>query len=156
MRKYIASIMILFSIFNLASCGYLLYPGRIDQQSGKIDPTVVILDAAGLLFGVLPGVVAFAVDIVTGTIYLSPNEESAIEKHKKSFTMAEDLSLESISQDQIMHETMIHTLIDTAHVAEEISTLIGQPVNEKNITYFKPDNTGPIILSLDKRHHNVL
>jgi len=152
MKKHIAGLIILIGIFNLTACGYLLYPGRIDQKSGKMDPTVVILDAAGLLFGILPGVIAFAVDITTGTIYLGPNEKSAIEKHKKKLSMFEKPSLESLSQDQIMAETMI----STSQVAEELSTMIGQPVDEKNITYFKPDNTGPIILSLDKRHQGVL
>ncbi len=42
---------------------------------------VAILDAAGLLFYLVPGIVAFAVDITNGTIYIPPGGESALDKH---------------------------------------------------------------------------
>jgi len=39
------------------------------QDADHIDPAVVLLDGALLLVFVVPGVVAFAVDIATGAIY---------------------------------------------------------------------------------------
>lgn len=54
------------------SCGMLLYPERRGQDSGSLDPVVVILDGIGLLFWVVPGLIAFGVDIYTGTIYEGP------------------------------------------------------------------------------------
>jgi hypothetical protein len=61
--------MALFS----TSCGTLLYPERRGQpRGGPLDPGVVILDALGLLFFVIPGVVAFVIDFGNGTIYLPP------------------------------------------------------------------------------------
>lgn len=58
---------------SVTACGTILYPERKGQPSGKLDPRVVALDAIGLLFFFVPGVVAFAVDFATGTIYL-PSE----------------------------------------------------------------------------------
>ncbi len=53
-------------------CGTLLYPSRKGQPAGPLDWGVVALDAVGLLFFFVPGVIAFAVDFNNGTIYLPP------------------------------------------------------------------------------------
>jgi hypothetical protein len=58
------------------SCGTLLHPERMGQTSGRIDPGIAVLDGIGLLFFVIPGVIAFAVDFSNGTIYLPPGESS--------------------------------------------------------------------------------
>ncbi|MBJ7551754.1 hypothetical protein [Marinomonas ostreistagni] len=55
---------------QLAACGTLIYPERQGQNGGKLDIGVVALDAIGLLFWFVPGVVAFGVDFITGAIYL--------------------------------------------------------------------------------------
>ena len=55
---------------QLAGCGTVFYPERKGQQSGTIDPVVAIADGVGLLFFILPGVIAFAVDFNNGSIYL--------------------------------------------------------------------------------------
>jgi len=57
-------------VFQLSGCGTLLYPERRGQLSGRLDVGVVILDAVGLLFFLIPGVIAFAVDFSNGCIYL--------------------------------------------------------------------------------------
>ncbi|AEY01578.1 hypothetical protein GU3_09110 [Oceanimonas sp. GK1] len=55
---------------QLAACGTIFYPERKGQKSGRIDPVVAIADGVGLLFFLVPGVIAFAVDFSNGTIYL--------------------------------------------------------------------------------------
>lgn len=55
-----------------AGCGTLLYPSRKGQPAGQLDWGVVALNAVGLLFFFVPGVIAFAVDFNNGTIYLPP------------------------------------------------------------------------------------
>lgn len=55
---------------QLAACGTVFYPERRGQISGEIDPGVAILNGIGLLFYLVPGVIAFAVDFATGAIYL--------------------------------------------------------------------------------------
>ena len=59
-------------------CGTLLYPERRGQTRGRLDADVVILDAVGLFFFVLPGLFAFGVDFITGAIYLPPGGNSRV------------------------------------------------------------------------------
>ncbi len=55
-----------------SSCGTILHPERRGQPAGRLDPKIVALDAIGMLFFFVPGVIAFAVDFSNGTIYLPP------------------------------------------------------------------------------------
>jgi hypothetical protein len=60
------------SVAALSGCGTILYPERRGQPAGRLDWGIVALDAVGLLFFFVPGVIAFAVDFNNGTIYLPP------------------------------------------------------------------------------------
>src|SRR4051812_2932639 len=53
-----------------SGCGTVLHPERRGQAAGDIDWAVFALDAVGLLFFFVPGVIAFAVDFNNGSIYL--------------------------------------------------------------------------------------
>src|SRR5476651_117793 len=55
---------------QLMGCGTLMYPERRGQKGGSIDAGVAVLDGIGLFFGIIPGVIAFAVDFSNGTIYM--------------------------------------------------------------------------------------
>jgi hypothetical protein len=60
-------------VLPVSGCGYLIFGERAGQPPGdRLDWGIVALDAVGLLFGVIPGVIAFAVDFSTGCIYLPP------------------------------------------------------------------------------------
>lgn len=63
---------------QLAGCGTLMHPERKGQQGGRLDAGIVILDALGLLFFIIPGVIAFAVDFSNGTIYLPPGATGSL------------------------------------------------------------------------------
>jgi len=67
-----ASRLFVCAVFTmqLVGCGTLMYPERRGQRGGSLDAGVAILDGIGLLFGIIPGVIAFAVDFSNGTIYL--------------------------------------------------------------------------------------
>ncbi len=65
-------------IFQLAGCGTIFYPERRNQKVGNLDVGVVLLDAIGLLFFIIPGVIAFAVDFSTGAIYLPATKRAQI------------------------------------------------------------------------------
>lgn len=59
-----------------SGCGTLIFPERQGaENSNKLDPNILILDGIGLLFFILPGLVAFGVDFVTGAIYLPEGVE---------------------------------------------------------------------------------
>jgi hypothetical protein len=62
---------------NLVSCGTIMYPERHGQKAGQIDPLVAVLDGVGLLFFLLPGVIAFAVDFNNHSIYLPHGHTSS-------------------------------------------------------------------------------
>ena len=76
MQKIIASSVALMLCMNLTACGTIMHPERKGQVDGRIDVGIAALDAIGLLFFFIPGVVAFAVDFSNGTIYL-PGGHSA-------------------------------------------------------------------------------
>lgn len=64
------SVITVLLMAQLTACGTLLYPERRGQTNGQIDVGVAALNAIGLIFFFVPGVVAFGVDFITGTIYL--------------------------------------------------------------------------------------
>ena len=70
MKKLLTLFISTGLILNLTACGTILHPERKGQTSGRLDAGVVLLDAVGLLFFFVPGVIAFAVDFSNGTIYL--------------------------------------------------------------------------------------
>jgi hypothetical protein len=65
-------------MLQVMSCGTILYPERRGQTTGNLDVGVVLLDGIGLLFFIIPGVVAYAVDLSTGAIFLPPGEARAV------------------------------------------------------------------------------
>lgn len=60
----------LLLLAQLSGCGYILYPERRGQHSGRLDIGIVILDGIGLIFFIIPGLIAYGVDFTTGAIYL--------------------------------------------------------------------------------------
>lgn len=69
-RNTLKAAVLILTTLHLSACGTILYPERKGQVSGKIDPGVAALNGIGLLFFLVPGVIAFAVDFSNGTIYL--------------------------------------------------------------------------------------
>jgi hypothetical protein len=68
--RLIGGAVIAALLSQLTACGTLFYPDRRGQIEGRVDPVIVALDAIGILFYVLPGLIAFGVDFATGAIYL--------------------------------------------------------------------------------------
>lgn len=80
LKKLMAIVLVFFIVFKLVGCGTILYPERKGQMNGKIDPTVMLLDAVGLLFFLVPGIIAFAIDFSNGSIYLPGGGQSQLSK----------------------------------------------------------------------------
>jgi len=70
LRKSLKVTAAIALIAHLSACGTILYPERKGQVSGRIDAGVAALNGIGLLFFLVPGVIAFAVDFNNGTIYV--------------------------------------------------------------------------------------
>lgn len=130
--KRLASVLLSATLlFNLTACGYFLYPERVGRESGRIDATVVLLDAAGLLFGIIPGVVAFAVDFSTGAIYLAPGESSSVEKHTHNTeqSFGSELNLEVVDEQQLS--------VDRDKLAQRLQQEFGLQVNPADIALYQ-------------------
>ena len=67
---------------QLTACGTLFYPDRRGQIEGKIDPVIVALDAVGILFYVIPGLIAFGIDFASGAIYLPGGSTAQVAPEK--------------------------------------------------------------------------
>lgn len=67
--RVIGGALIVTLLTQLTACGTLFYPDRRGQIDGKIDPVVAAMDAIGILFYVIPGLIAFGIDFATGAIY---------------------------------------------------------------------------------------
>ncbi len=137
--KILVCTVTLAALLSTSACGYFLYPERVGQKSGRLDPTIVLLDAAGLLFGIIPGIVAFAVDITTGAIYLPPGQKSTIEKHKRRLGQLQHLELQPAREADVT--------VDRQHIARELSLLLGQPVDAAAIQYYKPAAAEAVLLA---------
>ena len=80
--------LIALLVFQLSGCGTIFYPERRGQKAGHVDVGVAILDGIGLLFFLIPGVIAFAVDFSNGTIYLPAAPLKQVKFDPKHSTMA--------------------------------------------------------------------
>ncbi len=78
-RKATSVIVGLALIFSLCSCGYFLYPERRGQTEGRVDPAIMVVDCVLLVFFLVPGVIALAVDFSSGAIYL-PKGSAGLQK----------------------------------------------------------------------------
>lgn len=70
MKKPMALLAVAAFVIQLTACGTIIYPERKGQSAGQLDPSIVVLNSVGLLFFLVPGVIAFAVDFNNGSIYL--------------------------------------------------------------------------------------
>ncbi|MCQ4346211.1 polyribonucleotide nucleotidyltransferase [Pseudomonas stutzeri] len=69
-QRIVGGLLAASLLAQLAGCGTLFYPERRGQLKGQIDPAVAALNGIGILFFVIPGLIAFAIDFATGAIYL--------------------------------------------------------------------------------------
>jgi len=67
--------LLIAALLLQTACGTILYPERRNHKGTNVDPTVAVLDGVGLLFFIIPGVIAFAVDCGNGSIYYNPPGE---------------------------------------------------------------------------------
>lgn len=97
-------------LMQLSACGTILYPERKGQISGQLDTGVVVLNAIGLLFFFVPGVIAFAVDFNNGAIYLPGTSSSLNEGDLNVVTVDGELTQERIEQIVLEHTGLTVTL----------------------------------------------
>ncbi len=77
-NRVVGGVLAVALFTQLAACGSLFFPDRRGQIEGRVDPLVAGLDAIGILFYVIPGLIAFAVDFATGAIYLPEGQQYSV------------------------------------------------------------------------------
>ena len=104
-------------------CGTILHPARKGQPAGRLDWGVVALDAVGLLFFFVPGVIAFAVDFNNGTIYMPPEEELGLQQTSTALTQTSPLTSIPTSPQQLTPQVVEQTL--ARHTGRDIRLVPG-------------------------------
>lgn len=82
--RLLVTLVTVASTLQLYACGTLMYPERRGQRQGEIDIKVAVLDGIGLLFFIVPGVIAYIVDFTTGAIYLPAGKRNMVHEGAES------------------------------------------------------------------------
>lgn len=106
--RVLAALLASSLLAQLAGCGTLFYPERRGQLNGQIDPAVAALNAVGILFYVVPGLIAFAIDFATGAIYLPEGRYSVAPERLRDAIGADGridrAQLRAILQEQLARD----------------------------------------------------
>ncbi|RRV06227.1 polyribonucleotide nucleotidyltransferase [Pseudomonas sp. v388] len=108
--RLIGGVVVATLLTQLSACGSIFYPDRRGQIDGKIDPAIAALNAFGLLFYIIPGVIAFAVDFATGAIYYAPGEHAQIDPQKLQPAVNPDGSVDNLKLQAIIEAELGRTL----------------------------------------------
>lgn len=95
---------------QLTACGTLFWPDRRGQIEGRIDPVVAALDAIGILFYVIPGLIAFGVDFATGAIYLNDGKTAQISPEKLQPAVGRDGKVDNLKLQAILESELGRSL----------------------------------------------
>ena len=106
--RILAALLASSLLAQLAGCGTLFYPERRGQLNGQIDPAVAALNAVGILFYVVPGLIAFAIDFASGAIYLPDGRYSVAPERLRDAIGADGridrAQLHAILQEQLARD----------------------------------------------------
>lgn len=131
--KALASILLSTTLVTqLAACGTVFYPERRGQISGEIDPGVAILNGIGLLFYVIPGLVAFAVDFATGAIYF-PDARYSLAPERLSEALDDQGAVDPLKLKAILHRDLgvdlpMEQAVQVQHPRSQQLALLNLPV----------------------------
>ena len=103
--RVIGGVLAATLLTQVAACGTLFFPDRRGQIEGKVDPLVVGLDAIGILFYVIPGLIAFGIDFATGAIYL-PNGQYSVAPEKLQDAIGADGQVDNLKLKAILHREL--------------------------------------------------
>ena len=108
-HRIVSGVLAATLLAQLAGCGTLFYPERRGQLNGQIDPAIAALDAIGILFYVIPGLIAFAVDFGTGAIYL-PEGRYSVAPERLQDALGSDGRVDHVRLRTILQEELARDL----------------------------------------------
>ena len=104
--RVIGGALVATLLTQLTACGTLFYPDRRGQIEGKVDPVIVALDAIGILFYVIPGLIAFGVDFATGAIYYPGGTTAQVDPAKLKPAVNADGSIDNSKLQAILESEL--------------------------------------------------
>lgn len=104
--RVIGGVVVAALLTQLSACGSIFFPDRRGQIDGKIDPMIAVLDAVGLLFYVIPGLIAFGVDFATGAIYFPPGKTAHIAPEKLREAVGSDGQVDNSKLQAILESEL--------------------------------------------------
>jgi hypothetical protein len=108
--RFIGGVLVATLLTQITACGSIFYPDRRGQIDGKIDPAIAVLDAVGLLFYVIPGLIAFGVDFATGAIYFPHGQSAQIDPQKLQPAINADGSVDNSKLQAILETELGRSL----------------------------------------------
>lgn len=118
-------------VTQLTACGTIFYPERRGQLTGEIDPGVAILNAIGLLFYLVPGLIAFGVDFATGAIYLPDGRYSVaperLQEAVDQYGQVDPLKLRAILKQELQLDLPVERAQLIKQPAAHQLALLGLP-----------------------------
>lgn len=108
--RFIGGVLVATLLTQITACGSIFYPDRRGQIDGKIDPAIAVLDAVGLLFYIIPGLIAFGVDFATGAIYFPHGQSAQIDPQKLQPAINADGSVDNSKLQAILETELGRTL----------------------------------------------
>jgi len=130
-----ASLLIAVAVtFCATSCGTILYPERRGQPAGRIDAGVAVLDGIGLLFFLVPGVIAFAVDFATGAIYL-PSGSSQLDLTPSNLHAARVIPIEPSFLTRSEIESLVEQQIGQELKLSSSGTKVARAVSARDLAW---------------------
>lgn len=105
--RSLSILLVLIFTLQLYACGTLMYPERRGQKQGEIDVKVAVLDGLGLLFCIIPGVVAYIVDFSTGAIYLPAGKRNMVDSSQSQMKVVY-LDKQKINDSNYIREVVTH------------------------------------------------
>ncbi|MDD1962668.1 MAG: polyribonucleotide nucleotidyltransferase [Pseudomonas capeferrum] len=104
--RVIGGALIVTLLTQLTACGTLFYPDRRGQIDGKIDPVVAAMDAIGILFYVIPGLIAFGIDFATGAIYYPGGRTAQVAPEKLREAVSPDGKVDNLKLQAILESEL--------------------------------------------------
>ena len=104
--RVIGGALVAALLTQLTACGTLFYPERRGQIEGKVDPVIVALDAIGILFYVIPGLIAFGVDFATGAIYYPGGTTAQVAPEKLQKAVGADGKVDNAKLQAILESEL--------------------------------------------------
>lgn len=108
--RIIGGVLAASLLTQLTACGTLFFPDRRGQIEGRIDPVIAALDAVGILFYVIPGLIAFGIDFATGAIYLPGGTSAQVDPQALQNLVDADGQIDNAKLKALIEQSTGHSL----------------------------------------------